>query len=104
MSAVLPIVASVLFATWGTGMLIALWFKPRLRKVWLFTPRWRIGQAASRGAATVQALHAYSLAALLACKVAGAGSKQALLVFLLFTAASGIAWVVDGANAAARES
>jgi hypothetical protein len=101
----------VLFAGWATGMLIALWFKPGPQKCWLFTPRWRgglnwrYGLRASRGSLIVQALLAYSVAVLLACNVIGVGSKQALLlVFLALLTVSFIAWVIDGANAAARES
>ena len=104
MTAALPIVACVLFAAWGTGMLIALWFKPRLQRWWLFRPRWRGGLRASRGSAVMHALYAYSVAALLACKVIGAGSKQAMLAFVVLTAANVIAWVVDGANTEARKS
>lgn len=109
-AAALPILVCVLFAGWATGMLIALWFKPGLQKCWLFTPRWRgglnwrYGLRASRGSLIVQALLAYSVAALLACKVIGVGSRQALLVFLALLAVSFIAWVIDGANAEARKS
>ena len=110
MTAALPILICVLFAGWATGMLIALWFKPGLQRCWLFAPRWRgglnwrHGLRASRGSLIVQALLAYSVAALLACKVIGVGSKQAMLVFVTLMAVSFIAWVIDGANAAARES
>ncbi|HWU79860.1 MULTISPECIES: hypothetical protein [unclassified Lysobacter] len=110
MTTAMQIVACVLFAAWGTGMLIALWFKPRLLRLWLFVPRWRggfnwrHGLRASRGSLILQALLTYSLTALIVCRLIGAGSRQAMLVFVALIAANAIAWVIDGANAAARES
>ncbi|UHQ21364.1 hypothetical protein LVB77_11755 [Lysobacter sp. 5GHs7-4] len=103
-SQVLKIVFAALLAAWGLGMLSALWWKPALQRWWVFRPRWRGGLRASRGGATVQVLFVFCVIALIVCDLIGVRSSSATTVFVTALAANFIAWVVDGANAAARES